>query len=95
MAELGSEPRMNHILDPEVSLLLSHRRAMVAMPAPLLFSSQGLPGATRPPEEGIQVSKEGNRVEPGKAEQVSYKALLQGPAGNIVENTSCSNQHCL
>lgn len=47
-------------------------------PSPLL--SGGLPGAPDPPG-GTQVSKEGKRVEPGKAEQVSYKALLQGPVG--------------
>lgn len=54
---------------------------MVALRTPLPLSSQGVCLELPDPPGGAQVSKEGKRVEPGKAEQVSYKALLQSPVG--------------
>lgn len=54
---------------------------MAALPALLPLSSKEVCLELPDPPGGTQVSKEGKRVEPGKAEQVSYKALLQGPVG--------------
>ena len=56
---------------------------MLALPAPFLLSSPVLPGVCLElpdPSGGTQVSP-GNGAESGKAGQVSYKALLQGPVG--------------